>query len=136
MKYGFFMVSTLGICVPLYLSEGNAQEIIDKENSAVIIETPNFNLVCDHNSQCNFQNLKNTKLSTKAQIIKFNSIENYICTGIELGKIITTDKNRLYDSNEELITKKKNIDLCVYTCQGRSEGNVTQVYLTFWRKVE
>lgn len=142
MKYGHLTIYGLKIFVPLYSDDANTQKIVDRPNSAVAIKTPNFLLVADHCNQSNFINIRNAKPLETMAVIRTGSIfkpkiERYICTKMQIGRTIKTDKNRLYDAQNHLVVNRKDIDLCIYTCKTTpNDKGVTEVYLTYWRKVE
>ena len=135
---GRIEIPELNISVPLNGTEsGGAQEVIDREDSAVYLIWPNNITIADHCHQANFSNLnKAIPGRTKAYIVTPDSKKGYFCYKTQVGHIkIGATSNTLYDQNWEAVYEKNGGGLTMYTCIERSAPDVMDVRLTYWKPI-
>ena len=135
---GRIEIPELNIGVPLYGTEsGGAQEVIDRQDSAVYLRWPGQIAIADHSSQANFSNLNLAKPGhTKAYIVTRDSRTPYICYQTQVGHIrIESGRNTLYDNNWEPVFAKNHDGLTMYTCIKKSAPNVMDVRLVYWKQI-
>lgn len=105
----------------------NAQEIVDRTDSAAYYTFASKLTIADHNFQ-GFNRIANINSIDKAFIKSYSgSIDEYQMTNKFIGKNIGTDLIDLYGNSVENMQG----DLIIYTCYG--EGN--QVIITLWNKL-
>ena len=150
------------ILVPLYeRTVGNGQEIVDRENSAVIFHWNDLSVIADHSHQSNFSNLnkaiplktigyifsnnttklecdsKQTKPTKIVAHISLNRMTKLLCDDTQVGHILLSDSgNRLTDKNNHLVHTVFHDGYCIYTCIQRSAPNIIDVRLTHWRIIK
>lgn len=135
--YGRLEIPELKIAIPVNLSNGNAQKVVDARNSAVYIKWPFQEVIVDHVSQGCFWNLNLVQPGhTKANIIFENGDHfSLICTQIQTGHIIIENgKNKLYDEKWDPFRKQNAGGWVIYTCKGFRHGNIQDITLTYWRR--
>ncbi len=131
----YLCVPTLLIAVPLFeRTTGNGQEIVDRDNSAVIFHWNGLSVIADHSYQSNFSNLNKVKPNrTRAYIYK-SKLETILCDDSQIGHILLSENgNRLVDQNFNLVHTVFTDGYCIYTCRTRSAQNVIDVRLTHWK---
>lgn len=131
---GRFEIQRLGIAVPLYAANNidDAQRIVDKQNSAVLLRWATQMVSADHSSQ-KFSRLKHVRVGDMAFIEKKDGKKRpFQCVKTQVGHIRTENGvNKLYDANWQKVSLRKGI-LTVYSCLGKSAPNVMDVTLTYW----
>lgn len=123
---GAFVIPGLKYSVPLYYTkEETAQEICDKENSAVMLLWEYAPIIADHESQ-GFSVIKKLKPGQICYIQKGKDLAPYLCikidqNGVNLdGIILSSDGTILFDLPRDM--------LVLYTCNDISES-ITNVLL-------
>ena len=135
---GRLEIPDLFISVPLYdTSTGGAQQIIDRQNSAVFLRWNAQNAIADHSDHANFENLKNAIVGkTNLYIDTPNSRVTYQCVKKQIGHIKISDGgNRIFDENWQSPYVQNAGGLCLYTCIARSQPDVMDVRLTYWQPI-
>ncbi len=105
----------------------NAQEIVDREDSAAYFQFGSKTTIADHNYQ-GFNKIINLSIGAKAYIKKSNgAIEVYQLNNKFAGKNISAD---LTDSNGNSV-QNMNGNLIIYTCYGVGNG----IMVTLWDQI-
>lgn len=137
--YGRLEIPELRIAIPLNASHGgDAQKIVDARNSAAFIKWRYQEVIADHVSQGNFKNLILARPgNTKAYILYADGGRApLLCTQTQTGHIRIEDgKNKLFDESWAPFDKQNAGGIVIYTCKGLRKGNVQDVTLTYWRKI-
>lgn len=125
-------IPSLMITVPLYLSDGwDAQQIVDKPNSAVWMEWPKFPVIADHRGQ-KFYRLPNAKADKTVAYIREGGAEQaYICRDKYLALITGGTLIRESDGSD---VKQHDTDLLMYTCSGEYVDGHCEVWVMEWDK--
>lgn len=132
--HGRIEIPSLRISIPLYNTNGNAQEIVDKKNSAAYIQWKNQAAIVDHSGQDGFERLaKAIPNSTIAYIDQNGKREKYLCVKKQIGHIKLGNKNQLVDANWK--SADSNNGLVMYTCIKKSASDIMDVWLIYWKKI-
>lgn len=136
-KKGMLIIPSLRIYVPLYEGE-DTQGIVDAPDSAVFFRMGVQDCIADHCHQEGFSRLANAVPDkTVAWIVSSEEFTQYLCIRNEIGHITTENgKHYLRDANMNPVYKQNAGGLCIYTCTGKTESEITYVHLTYWRPVQ
>ena len=107
-------------------SNGDAQAIVDRENSAAYLEGWAQPVIADHNYQSNFRQLKNCS-GQYCYVTRDGNTVRYRCVLVEAGK---NTGSALLTASGKNVTTDHVSDLVIYTCQTVSEGG--GVWITEW----
>jgi hypothetical protein len=122
---GNLTIPAIGTDVALY-SDGDAQTIVNQEDSAAYLESYAEPIIADHNYQSNFSQLKNCS-GQYCYLTRNGSTVRYQCVRVEAG---TNTGSALITASGVNVTKTHVSDLVIYTCQTSSEGG--GVWITEW----
>lgn len=134
-KKGTLTIPSLNISVPLYEGD-NTQAIVDDSDSAVWFRLGVQDCIADHCHQGGFSRIKDAKPGkTTAWVTTSAGKTLYTCTRSETGRLVNeSGKHYLRDAYMQPVHKQNAGGLCIYTCTGKSDKEITYVYLTYWRK--
>lgn len=110
--YGVFQCPAIEIDAPLYTAQGNDQDVVDAEDSALIRKWGDGLLVCDHADSAHGDahwNVNDMTVGGAAFLITRDGVRCYQCTAIFLVK--NTGHGYVYDGRE--ITPKRNDLICL-----------------------
>ena len=125
------LIPILRIFVPLYEGE-DLQKIVDDPSSAAFFRLGEQDCIADHCHQ-GFANLAKAKPGTEAWILSDGSLRKYVCTKTQTGRLIEKDGGHyLRDAEGQPVYKQNEGGLCIYTCTGKKESEITYVILTYW----
>lgn len=107
--YGVFQCPAIEINVPLYMAQGNEQDVVDAEDSALIRKWGNGLAICDHADSVHGDavwNVNEMRVGGSAFLITEDGVKCYMCTAIYMaentgysyvyrGQIIAPNKNDL-----------------------------------------
>ncbi len=83
--YGVFQCPAIEISAPLYTAQGNEQDVVDAENSALVRKWGNGLLICDHADSAHGDatwNVNRMQVGGAAFILTADRIQSYRCTAI------------------------------------------------------
>lgn len=129
----------LGIEVGLQRKEAgiSAQEIVDADDTAVLLSWPGQNAIVDHNTQA-FRNLiAATPGKTVAYVTENGEMKAYVCVAVHIGKILDDGGDPpsriIVDSTGQDVRFANQGGLCLYSCLGKTENGTTAITLTYWQ---
>ena len=134
--HGRLEIPYLHISVPLYDASTGAdkQRVVDDADSAVYFRLGVQDVIADHASQANFQNLNMARIGMVAIIDERDRQTSYRLVQTQVGHIrISPLGNSLFDQNWQRVSTQNAGGLCIYTCRGKSAENVMDVCLTYWQ---
>lgn len=109
------------------LNEGNAQEVVDTQDSAAIFNFGNVLVIADHKNQ-EFGELKNRQVGDTTYIKYENSIiDSYTCSEKVNGQ--NTGYELIMDDGRK-VSELTDCDIVMYTCN----ENWQNVTITLWKK--
>lgn len=120
------IIPSLFISIPVYESHGNAQLIVNAENSAAFIRWNGQNAVVDHSGQNGFQRISKAKPYKTTAYVRG---EKFLCTKKQIGHI---RQSKIFDSEWKPV---KSDGLVMYTCIGKSADDVMDVWLVYWKRI-
>lgn len=133
-KKGALIIPDLAIAVALYEGK-DLQEIVDAPRSAVWFQLGVQDCVADHCHQEGFSRLKDAVPGrTIAWLVTEEDITELVCVRSKTGRIVSEGgRHFLRDENGEPVYKQNKGGLCVYTCTGKTDAEITYVHLTYWQ---
>lgn len=131
---GALLIPDLRIAVPLYEGE-SLQDIVDAQDSAAWFRLGVQDCIADHCHQEGFSRLAEAVPDkTRAWISTDEGMRRYICVRAEIGRIVETERGHfLRDSEGRPVYKQNAGGLCIYTCTGKTDTEITYVRLTYWQ---
>ena len=133
-KIGALIIPDLLIAVPLYEGD-DAQEIVDAPSSAVRFRLGVQDCIADHCHQEGFSRLNEAVPGkTVAWVVTEDDMTEYSCTRSQIGRLVEIDGGHyLRDAAGAPVYKQNEGGLCIYTCAGKTEAEITHVRLTYWQ---
>ena len=136
--HGRLEIPYLHISVPLYDAFGGTekQRVVDEPNSAAYFHLGVQDVIADHASQANFQNLNMARCGMVAIVDECGKETVYQLVQSQIGHIrISPLGNRLFDQNWRQVAEQNAGGLCIYTCMKQSANDVMDVRLTYWQPI-
>lgn len=137
---GRLEIDELDIGVPLYdTANGDAQALIDNEESAAYLRWYGQVAIADHANQANFSNLSwAVPGKTVAVIDRKAAQDRFVCYRTQIGhiRIGARGSNQVFDEDWKPVHGQNNNGLTIYTCIGKPAKDVMDVRLTYWRREE
>lgn len=127
--YGVWELHSLNYSVPVYTSHGNIQDIIDAEDSAVIIPYGRCYRIGDHRGSGGKWYMDRLSVNDVAFMHTADGVVRYKCFAI----MRTANHNGHYSINNRTITEYSSTNIICSCC---TENGNEERYLAFFERVE